>query len=99
MDVDAYAKRWGVETGFRQVRNTRIKTRSRNRVARHPVFTLSMAPYDCRVFGCTMLAWTNLRTDPSEPVMVLYAMVGALPDVHLRGPSKPWPPDPGWPLT
>ena len=98
IDVDAYVKRRGIETGFWQVWSIRIKTRNRNRAARYLVFTLSMALYNCWVFCCTMLTWTNSRTISSEPVMVLYAMVGALLNVHLRGSSKPWPPDPGWPL-
>ena len=98
MDVDAYAKRRGIKTGFRQVRSIRIKTRSKNHAARHLVFTLSVVLYNCWVFGCAMLARMNSRTVHARPVMVLYALVGALLDLYEGAPAKPPPLDPDWPL-
>ena len=88
----------GIEACFRQIRGVRIKTRSRNHAARHLVFTLSMALYNCRVFGCAMPAWTNSRTVHARPAMVLYALAGALLDLYEGAPAKPPPPDPDWPL-
>ena len=98
IDVDAYAKRWGIETCFRQIRGTRIKTRCQNYAARHLVFMLSMALYNCWVFSCTMLAWMDSRTVPAKPVMALCPLVGALLDLYEGAPAKPPPPDPDWPL-
>ena len=99
IDVDAYAKRWGIETCFRQIRSTRIKTRCQNYAARHLVFMLSMALYNCWVFSCTMLAWMDSRTVPAKPVMALCPLVGALLDMYEGGPAEPPPePDPDWPL-
>ena len=83
---------------FRQIRGIRIKTRSRNRAARHLVFTLSMALYNCRVFSCTMPAWVNSRTVPAKPVMALCPLVSALLDLYEGAPAKPPPPDPDRPL-
>ena len=98
IDVDTYAKRWGIETCFRQIRGTRIKTRCQNYAARHLVFMLSMALYNCWVFSCTMLAWMDSRTVPAKPVMALCPLVGALLDLYEGAPAKPPLPDPDWPL-
>ena len=98
MDMDTYAKRWGIETCFRQIRGIRIKTRSRNHAARHLVFMLSMALYNCRVFSCTIPAWMDSRTVHAGPARVLCPPVGALLDLYEGAPAKPPPPDPDWPL-
>lgn len=97
IDVESYGRRWGIETGFRQVRDIRIKTRCKSRAARHLAFTLSMALYNCWVFACALLGWMHSRTVSAEPVVTLCSTVRDILET-ARGPSGPGPPDPGWPL-
>ena len=46
MDVAAYMKRWGIETGYRMIENLRIKTRSTNPAARMLCFVASVVMYN-----------------------------------------------------
>ena len=39
IDVDRYAERWMIETGFRMVENERVRTRSRSVTVRRSAFS------------------------------------------------------------
>ena len=51
IDVDRYAERWMIETGFRMVENERVRTRSRSVTVRTLCFLYSLVLYNAWVLA------------------------------------------------
>ena len=60
IDVDRYAERWMIETGFRMVENERVRTRSRSVTVRTLCFLYSLVLYNARVLANAELTGNTL---------------------------------------
>ncbi len=59
INPDAYAARWGIETGYAKIESMRAKTRSRNRVARLFCFLYSLLLFNLWVAANALLAFRS----------------------------------------
>ena len=66
LDVEEYARRWGIETGYRMIENVRARTHSKDPVVRLLCFVYSVAFFNAWVMlNATLLYHTGIYTDDS----------------------------------
>ena len=85
INVNRYARRWMIETGYRMIENQRVRTRSRTVAARLLCFLYSMLVYN--VWVITNAASTGNRVYPrvTQTDLLLNALVDLLPWELISG--------------
>ena len=93
-DMEEYARRWGIETGYWMVENTRAKTSSVKRPARVFCFLYSLMLFNAWILAnAALAAFLKLRED-AIPVSQLHARIAILMAIFKNAiPPEP-PPDP-----
>ena len=64
LDVEEYALRWGIKTGYRMIENVRARTHSKDTVVRLLCFVYSVAFFNAWIMlNATLLHHTGIYTD------------------------------------
>ena len=94
-DMEEYGRRWGIETGYRMVENTRAKTSSVKKPARIFCFLYSLMLFNAWILAnAALAAFLKLRED-AIPISQLHARITILMAIFRNAiPPEP-PPDPG----
>ncbi len=94
VDPDSYGNRWGIETGYRMIENTRAKTHSKNPMARLLCFVYSVAVFNAWVMAnATLMHVTGIYpTDPPITQQDLRDMLLLLIVFGYKEPPEPPPP-------
>ena len=90
MDVAEYGKRWGAETGYRQIEDIRAKTRSSRHGPRVFYMALTMMLFNMWIVidALHRLACAVQGPEP-EPVIPLRSALAAMPFFLQSGPGPP----------
>ena len=89
IDVEKYAMRWGIETGYRMIANTRVKTSSAGVVPRMIYFAYALLMYNMWVYANVELAQS--RWD-SEPIIAQITFLETLMMAMFKIRPEPEPP-------
>ena len=93
IDVEAYALRWGGETGNRQFKLSRPRTRSILPGPRALFFIACLMAYNaCAVINALLYGESKLRIENSPPLIELDSVLGILVDVMVGPAQGPGPP-------
>ena len=93
VDVEEYGLRWGGETGNRQFKLSRPRTRSTLPGPRVLFFVASLMAYNaCAVINALLYHETKLRIENSPPLIELDSVLGILVDVMVGPAQGPGPP-------
>ena len=95
VDPDSYGNRWGIETGYRMIENTRAKTHSKNPAARLLCFVYSVAIFNAWVGHDkrdTDVQYRDLFADPLITQQDLRDMMLLLIVFGYKEPPEPPPP-------
>ncbi len=68
VDPDLYENRWGIETGYRMIEDTRAKTHSKNPVARLLCFVYSVTVFNAWVMANATLMH-RIGIHPADPLI------------------------------
>lgn len=95
IDIEMHARRWGGESGNRQFKMSRPRTRTTKQGPRVLNFAAALMVYNAWVvINALLYAETLMRIENSPPLIELDSVVGILVDV-LTGPAQgPGPPPP-----
>ena len=94
VDPDSYGNRWGIETGYRMIENTRAKTHSKNPAARLLCFVYSVAIFNAWVMTNATLMY-SIGIYPADPLITqqdLRDMMLLLIVFGYKEPPEPPPP-------
>ncbi len=89
LDVEKYAMRWGIETGYRMIENTRIKTSSAGVAPRTIYFAYALLMYNMWV--CANVELAQSRWD-GEPVIAQITFLETLMMAMFEIKPEPEPP-------
>ena len=88
LDVEKYAMRWGIETGYRMIENTRVKTSSIGVAPRMIYFAYALLMYNMWV--CANVELAQFRWD-GEPVIAQIAFLETLMMTMFKIRPEPEP--------
>ncbi len=94
VDPDSYGNRWGIETGYRMIENTRAKTHSKNPAARLLCFVYSVTVFNAWVMANATLMH-RIGIYPTDPLITqqdLRDMMLLLIVFGYKEPPEPPPP-------
>ena len=94
VDPDLYENRWGIETGYRMIEDTRAKTHSKNPVARLLCFVYSVTVFNAWVMANATLMH-RIGIYPADPLITqqdLRDMMLLLIVFGYKEPPEPPPP-------
>ena len=94
-DAELYAKRWGIETGYRMIENMRAKTCSKNTAARIFCFLYSVVMFNAWVTINMLLSATSKQAGKRR-VTQTRLKVNLTFVLARHGPDPREPPDPGY---
>lgn len=98
IDVEAYGLRWGGETGNRQFKLSRPRTRTTRQGPRVLFFVACLMAYNaCAVINALLYHETKLRIENSPPLIELDSVLAILVDVMVGPAQGPGPPQPAHP--
>ena len=88
LDVAEYAKRWGIETGYRQIEDARAKTRSSRHGPRVLYMALTMMLFNAWIVIDALHRLACAVQGP-EPAIPLRSALAAMPFFLQSGPGPP----------
>ena len=92
IDVEKYAKRWMIETGYRMIENQRVRTRSRLAAARALCFLYSMPVYNVWVIANAAATGNRVYPRVTQTDLMLNVLVDLLPWELISGVPPDEPP-------
>jgi len=92
MDPDRYARRWGIETGYRMIQNARARTHSKSPAVRLLCFAYSVAVFNAWVMANAVMSYiTGIRS--RDPAVTQQHLKQVLLECGLFDPRmRPEPP-------
>ena len=85
INVNRYARRWMIETGYRMIENQRVRTRSRTVAARLLCFLYSMLVYNVWVIANAASTGNRVYPRVTQTDLLLNALVDLLPWELISG--------------
>ena len=91
INVNRYAKRWMIETGYRMIENQRVRTRSKTVAARLLCFLYSMLVYNVWVIANAASTGNRVYPRVTQTDLMLNAIVDLLPWELISGIPPDYP--------
>ena len=88
IDVAEYAKRWGIETGYRQSEETRAKTRSSSHGPRVMCWAMTLMLFNAWIFVDAMHR-LDCEVYRTRPAIKLHSALTAMSKIPCSGPGPP----------
>lgn len=85
INVERYARRWMIETGYRMIENQRVRTRSRKAAARTLCFLYSMLVYNIWVIANAAATGNRVYPRVTQTDLLLNVLVEMLPWECISG--------------
>ena len=92
IDVEEYCRRWGIETGYRQLESMRITTRSGHHGARVMCMVMTTMLFNSWILVDALMR-PDCKAQGTKTMIRLYSILAIVQELMMkRGPGAPEPP-------